>query len=301
MHKETKQAVAVKRVDLRQRLYFYSGHDDFQSELIDTKVRDHPNLVGLISYCVDRRARQLYLVEEYCDGGTLASRIQLHQKNNMMFSQEQILEWFRQMVNALVYIHSCRNAHRDLNPRSVLLTAGDEIKLGDIGSQARLSITLEKLNALKEEVPIYLSPEVCRNSGDSKFSYKSDIWSLGCILYELCTLQPLFVAKNLNGYLQQVTSGNFRMHAIPNVYSEVFKTLIERLLSPEPAKRPSPEEILLLPLLQKTTTLAPVALAQDMEVDDCSDGQMRSGSDSPLKTGCEQQSVQKDISDVAHT
>jgi len=121
---------------------------------------------------------------EYCEVGDLASHIKLKQKKGEMFSEEEILNWFIQICIALEYIHGWKILHRDVKSQNIFLTKNNTVKLGDFG----ISKLLESTNEAAMTVvgtPYYMSPEVCENK---PYTFKSDVWALGCVLYELCTL-----------------------------------------------------------------------------------------------------------------
>lgn len=94
--------------------------------------------------------------------------------------------------------------------------------------------------------PYYMSPEICENKS---YSYKTDIWSLGVILYELCALKPPFDANSLPSLALKITKGDYP--SLPSFYSRELKQLISSLLHQEPEKRPNTNKILQNPLLSK--------------------------------------------------
>lgn len=93
--------------------------------------------------------------------------------------------------------------------------------------------------------PYYMSPEVCESK---PYTFKSDVWALGCVLYELCTLQHAFLADNLLGLVYKIVKGNY--DAIPDIYSDDLKNLIDVILTKDESKRPTVQQILLLPFLK---------------------------------------------------
>jgi NIMA (never in mitosis gene a)-related kinase len=90
-------------------------------------------------------------------------------------------------------MHSQSVLHRDLKTLNIFLTKDNKIKIGDLGVAKILDNIEKDFATSKVGTPYYLSPEVCE---DRPYNSKSDIWSLGCILYELCTLKHPFEAKN---------------------------------------------------------------------------------------------------------
>lgn len=87
------------------------------------------------------------------------------------------------MLMALDYIHSHHVVHRDIKSSNIFLSTCRTVKIGDFGISKQLNSTQDKAMTLVG-TPYYLSPEVCKNE---PYTYKADIWALGCVLYELCT------------------------------------------------------------------------------------------------------------------
>ena len=93
------------------------------------------------------------------------------------------MHWFVQICAALKYIHKRRVLHRDVKASNVFLTASGCVKLGDFGISRVLQGTRDKATTVAG-TPAYMSPEMCQSK---EYTLKSDIWALGCLLYELCT------------------------------------------------------------------------------------------------------------------
>jgi NIMA (never in mitosis gene a)-related kinase len=128
--------------------------------------------------------------------------------------------------------------HRDLKSQNVFLTANNTVKLGDFG----ISKVLENTNDVAMTVqgtPYYMSPEVCQSK---PYDYKSDVWALGCILYELATLKHAFNAENLLGLVFKIVQD--KQDPIPNIYSQELKNLVSLLLIKDERQRPNVLDIL---------------------------------------------------------
>ena len=127
---------------------------------------------------------------EYCEGGDLYQKI----KNNKgkTFAETQIMEWFVQMCLALYYLHDKKILHRDLKTQNIFLR-NTRVKLGDFGIAKVLDSTQQFTNTCIG-TPYYMSPELFKYK---PYSYKSDIWALGCVLYEMCNLKHAFDAQSL--------------------------------------------------------------------------------------------------------
>ena len=136
------------------------------------------------------------------------------------------------------YVHDRKILHRDLKTQNIFLTASGDIKIGDFGIARVLQDTYD---CAKTAIgtPYYLSPEICQ---EKPYNQKSDIWSLGCILYELVTLKHAFDANSMKGLVLKILRGSYP--SIPSTYSNDLRDLIQEMLTREPSKRPSVKKIL---------------------------------------------------------
>lgn len=116
--------------------------------------------------------------------GDLAYHVKKMRQKGEHFSEDLIMQWFVQLCLALEYIHKRKILHRDLKSQNIFLTKNNTIKLGDFGISKVLEHTNDQALTV-QGTPYYMSPEVCQSK---PYNYTSDVWSLGCILYELCTL-----------------------------------------------------------------------------------------------------------------
>jgi len=121
--------------------------------------------------------------------GDLSSIIKQRKEAKKYFTEDEIMHIFVQICLALKHIHSSRILHRDLKASNVFLTGNNCVKLGDFGISKLLEGTLEPSISLVG-TPYYMSPEVCQSK---PYTMRSDIWALGCLLYEMCT----FEVKNI--------------------------------------------------------------------------------------------------------
>ena len=205
---------------------------------------NHQNIVEYIDSFEDDGC--LYIVTHYCDAGDLAKIIKRAKKAKRgYFDEEQILNWFIQIAMAVDYIHSRKVLHRDLKTGNVFVTGLNVIKLGDFGIAKVLDSTLEQANTVVG-TPYYMSPEVCENKA---YNYKSDLWAMGCILYELCTLNHAFDASNLLGLVFKIVQESYP--PIPDHYSPELKGLVDELLSKDASKRPSCRKIFAKPFIKR--------------------------------------------------
>ncbi|XP_071990589.1 serine/threonine-protein kinase Nek5 isoform X2 [Engystomops pustulosus] len=203
---------------------------------------NHPNIVKFFTSIEEQN--NLYIVMEYCDGGDLMKRID--KQRGVLFDEDQILNWFVQISLGLKHIHDRKVLHRDIKAQNIFLANnGTLAKLGDFGIARMLNNTME-LARTCVGTPYYLSPEICENR---PYNNKTDIWSLGCVLYELCTLKHPFEAGNLRQLVLKICRG--RYEPLSAKYSYDLRTLISQLFKISPRDRPSITSILKKPFLEK--------------------------------------------------
>lgn len=156
---------------------------------------------------------------------------------NDCFTEVEIMNWFVQICMALQFTHSQGILHRDIKTSNIYLTGNNTVKLGDFG----ISRILQGSEAAMTVVgtPYYMSPEVCEGK---PYSYKSDAWALGCVLYELCTLKHAFMADNLLGLVYKIVSHT--AEPIPAHYSKKLSDLVHNLLVKDAGQRVSINQIL---------------------------------------------------------
>mmetsp|Transcript_15289 Transcript_15289/g.19583 ORF Transcript_15289/g.19583 Transcript_15289/m.19583 type:complete len:695 (+) Transcript_15289:110-2194(+) len=196
----------------------------------------HPNIVEYVDSFVE--GDFMYMVMSFCAGGDLNMHIRKKSKDGGLFEETQIMDWFVQICGAMQFVHSRHILHRDLKTNNIFLTDRNVVKLGDFGIARILETTLEKADTVVG-TPFYMSPEVCENQ---PYDYKSDVWAMGCILYEMCTLVHAFKANNLLGIVFKIVQGEYS--PISDEYSDGLKRHVDWLLAKEPEKRPTVKEIL---------------------------------------------------------
>lgn len=123
----------------------------------------------------------------HCEGGEIYTKIK--EAKSKHFSEDQVLDWFVQMCLALYYLHERKILHRDLKTQNIFLKNG-KIRLGDFGIAKVLDSTRDFANTVIG-TPYYMSPELFKSK---PYGYKSDIWALGCVLYEMTMLRHAFDA-----------------------------------------------------------------------------------------------------------
>lgn len=187
----------------------------------------------------------LCIVMDYCEGGDLSERVKKMRTSGKIFPQEQVVRWFTQAILALKYIHDLHILHRDLKSGNFFLSRSGNIKVGDFGIAKVLECTAACAQT-QIGTPYYLSPEICQGK---PYAWSSDIWSMGCILYEICNRRVPFDAPDLKSLIQRITKG-----ATPEIaadYSANLRELGKELLDRDPGRRPPAGDILKKPLVQE--------------------------------------------------
>ncbi|XP_045319412.1 serine/threonine-protein kinase Nek1 isoform X15 [Leopardus geoffroyi] len=194
----------------------------------------HPNIVQYRESFEENGS--LYIVMDYCEGGDLFKRI--NAQKGILFQEDQILDWFVQICLALKHVHDRKILHRDIKSQNIFLTKDGTIQLGDFGIARVLNSTVE-LARTCIGTPYYLSPEICENK---PYNNKSDIWALGCVLYEMCTLKHAFEAGSMKNLVLKIISGSFPPVSLH--YSYDLRNLLSQLFKRNPRDRPSVNSIL---------------------------------------------------------
>uniref|UniRef100_A0A3Q3JJ61 non-specific serine/threonine protein kinase n=1 Tax=Monopterus albus TaxID=43700 RepID=A0A3Q3JJ61_MONAL len=208
--------------------------EESRKEVAVLAKMSHPNIV---QYKDSFEGGCLYIVMDYCEGGDLFKKI--NSQKGVLFSEKQILDWFVQICLALKHVHDRKILHRDIKSQNIFLTKVGTVQLGDFGI-ARVLNTVE-LARTCIGTPYYLSPEICEN----KPYNNKDIWALGCVLYEMCTLKH--AAGNMKNLVLKIIRGSYPPVSVH--YSQDLRSLLAQLFKRNPRERPSVSTILDKPFL----------------------------------------------------
>lgn len=187
----------------------------------------------------------LYIVTEFANGGDLLQLLKNKRRAGHL-PEATVWSYFIQMCLGVKTMHDNNILHRDLKAANVFMCSQSYLKLGDLGV-AKVLKHDQALASTQVGTPYYVAPEVWRNK---PYNSKCDMWSLGCLLYELCTFRPPFEAESMEGLARKVMKG--RYEPIPNFYSQSLRTVLSKLLVVEPNYRSSVNDILSVePILSK--------------------------------------------------
>ncbi|KAL5118968.1 G2-specific serine/threonine protein kinase [Pleosporales sp. CAS-2024a] len=243
--------------------------EQLQAELSILKELRHPNIVAYFERDHIKTSQDLHLYMEYCGNGDLGRVIRDLKNKNQMCDEEFVWSIFSQIVSALYRCHfgvdppdAGRNVmglganakpqrdptrpmilHRDLKPENIFLGNDNSVKLGDFGLSKILSS--HDFASTYVGTPFYMSPEICKAE---QYGPHSDIWALGCIIYEMCAKAPPFNAKTHFDLIQKIKSG--RYPDIPACYSAELRKVIASCLQTTPNHRPDTAALLNLPIVK---------------------------------------------------
>eukprot|EP01102_Stenamoeba_stenopodia_P000954 TRINITY_DN10866_c0_g1_i1.p1 TRINITY_DN10866_c0_g1~~TRINITY_DN10866_c0_g1_i1.p1 ORF type:complete len:788 (-),score=154.84 TRINITY_DN10866_c0_g1_i1:93-2456(-) len=223
--KSTGQKYAIKVLDKKQLI----KENKVQAVSRERNVlnqMNHPFVVKL--YYAMQDPANLYFVMEYCQGGELFHYI----KKLGAFNNECSIFYTAEIVVALEYLHSKGIIHRDLKPENILLATGGHIKLIDFGTAKDISSTDGKPRSDSFcGTAEYVSPELLN---EKPASPASDLWALGCIIYQLICGRPPFKGKTQYQTFQLVSKGQY---AYPEYFPPKARELIDKLLVLNPENR----------------------------------------------------------------
>ena len=214
------------------------------SEVNILRELKHPNIVRYYDRIIDKKNSRIYIIMEYCEGGDLNQLIKRCKKTGEFIAEDIIWKIFTQVLLAIHVIHNHKEGkilHRDIKPSNIFLDKDNNVKLGDFGLSRELS-DQSKFAYSHVGTPYYMSPE---QIDETKYNEKSDIWSLGCFLYELTTFHPPFEAKNQIMLAMRIKSG--KVEKINKRYSEELWRVITWMLTVNYNNRPSSEDLLNIP------------------------------------------------------
>lgn len=236
-HLESGTMVAIKKLQIFDM--DPTTRKESEAEISLLQSMEHPNLIKYHEHF--NHMNELYLVMELAAGGTLAQRIDANKKTSSRVEEKLMWRWLQDIAGALTYLHTRRVLHRDVKPSHIFLGENGSAKLGDFG--------LSKAMSAKTQIafscvgtPFYMSPEIVKGEG---YSFGSDMWSLGCSLYEAAAGVPPFHRADMDFYALGVMICSAQYPELPSdEWSNEFNALIREILAVDPGQRPTSQRIL---------------------------------------------------------
>ena len=232
---------ALKRVKFR-KLSDKEKENALNEIRILASVKDK-HVISYKEAFFDEKDSSLGIVMEYADKGDLFQAISERKKTKDYFTEQEIWKAFIQLLKGLKALHDFKILHRDIKSANVFLFDGGICKLGDLNVS---KVARKGLSYTQTGTPYYASPEVWE---EKPYDSKSDIWSLGCVIYEMITFRPPFQAQSMEELYRKVMRGIYPK--IPSRYSEDLSDAIKLMIQVEPGARPTCEELLKMPMIYK--------------------------------------------------
>ena len=237
--REDGRPVALKKVQVFEM--GTSERTECMNEIRLLQSMTHPHIIMYLDCVMERN--ELTVVMELAEHGDLAGLIREAALTGVALTEAAVLRNFTQIADALKYMHERRVMHRDIKPANVFITSVAPtscVKLGDLGVGRYFSSKTDMTHSTVG-TPYYMSPECIQagGGGGGGYDFKSDTWSLGCLLYELAALRSPFYREKINFYLlgKRITSGTF--DPLPGGFSAQLRELVDSLLRVDVAARAS--------------------------------------------------------------
>ncbi|XP_063400263.1 serine/threonine-protein kinase Nek4-like isoform X2 [Mytilus trossulus] len=238
-HKRDRKQYVLKRINLAKASKKERSSAEQEAKLL-SKLK-HPNIVAYKDSF--ERDGQLHIAMQFCEGGDVYTK--LKEQKQTLLEERQVVEWFVQIAMALQYMHERNILHRDLKTQNIFLTKSKIIKVGDLGIARVLDSSTDMATTLIG-TPYYMSPELFSNK---PYNHKSDVWALGCCVYEMATLKHAFNGRDMQALVYKILKG--RMPPLPKKYSPELQQIIRNMLHQEPERRPTVSRILRDPYIKR--------------------------------------------------
>ena len=219
------------------------------NEIFILKNTSHSNIIKL--YDIKQSEKYIFLITEYCNGGSLSKSLEKYMKiNKRPFTQEIVQYLMRQVVAGVQYLHNKRIIHRDLKLDNLLLNfpnLADKEKLNMLGCQVKIIdfgfARYLPANNIAESIlgsPINMSPQILENLQGTKrklaYDCKADIYSLGTICFEMIVGVPPFDGTDCKDLINKVEKGEYKIPANLHLSKEAI-SFINGMMQYEPSLR----------------------------------------------------------------
>ena len=224
---DSKKYYAMKKINIKK--FNNKEKNCLISEIIVQKYHSCDYIIKF--HDVHYQENYVYIISEYAQEGTLNDYIKNISNKNSFITNNNICKWCTQIAEGLRYLHDNNIIHRDLKTENIFLDKDYNIKIGDLGIIKILDGS--KFAKTSIGTPYYMSPELYEGSN---YNCKTDIWSLGCILYELITLKKPFLGKNIVQLSNNIRYKPYNKNFI-HAYKEQYVRILDQLLEKDYQKR----------------------------------------------------------------
>ena len=240
IRKSDKKEYAMKRVKLSQ--LEKKEKENALNEVRILASLNHPNIIGYKEAFYDDNSKILHIVMELADDGDIETKIDDNKRNKLCFQENTIWNILIQILQGLKFLHDNKIIHRDLKSANIFLMKNGLVKIGDLNVSKLAKIGKANTHT---GTPYYSSPEIWI---DQPYNNKTDIWSVGCIIYEMCSLSPPFRGTSLINLYNNIQKGVYS--PIPDNYSKELSYVISLMLVVDPNVRASCDKLLGLRIVQ---------------------------------------------------
>ena len=199
-YKEDNKMYAMKQINIGKM-----PKSEQESALNEVRILasiEHPNIIDFKETFINEKDKTLNIIMEYASDKDLLTKIKYYKLMSKQISENVIWEYLIQMIFGLKVLHEKKVIHRDLKSANVFVS-GNIIKIGDFN----ISKIIKNNFVISSQTgtPYYASPEVW---SEKPYDYRTDIWSMGCIIYELCSFRPPFLGMTADELYRNVLKGN---------------------------------------------------------------------------------------------
>ena len=213
--------------------------DSIFNEINLLKEIDHPNVIEIKNSYYSKDKKFLNIISEYAEEGTLQEKYEEQKKNKQYFDENDLLDWFIQIILALKCIHDKNILHRDIRPSNIFLMK-DMAKLGNFGVAKAVSPTINYAKTMVTK-PEYLAPEVKKNSN---YTFEADIWALGVTFYQLIILDYPFEGNSIDKIQANIEAGNIKPIPKDCKIDSKFIKIVKEMMCVNPQERITLQKIL---------------------------------------------------------
>jgi len=241
------QKYAMKQVDIKKMSA--KERKALVNEVRVLAALDSPYIIRFYEAFIEED--KLHVVTDYAAYGDLLRQLKKHAQRKTAFSERAVWSFFLQLCKGIQYLHSNGILHRDIKAANIFIDAEGCLKIGDFGISKILRPGSMQAHA-QIGSPYYVSPEMWKKK---PYDTKSDIWAIGCFLYELIALRPPFQAKDMDSLSKKILTG--RYDPLPASTSSELQQMVRKLLMLEPRARPTIDEIFELKVVNDHMNLVP--------------------------------------------